>query len=263
MRNIKLTIEYDGTDYVGWQRQPPHHGMSVQQALEDALAKLLKHKTDLVSAGRTDAGVHALGQVAHFYTDCNIPIDKIPVAINNLLPRDIRVRSAQAMDEGFHARYSAHSKTYRYQIYHGGPCSVFEDPYFWQLFRKLDIEAMRKASALFLGEHDFKNFSVLGSSVKTSIRNISRLEVIEADQEGLYARGYYGEPLLIEVSANGFLYKMVRLITASLVEVGLGRLDEKNLRAYIERKTKLSLPPAPAKGLVMLQVDYGTPSSKL
>lgn len=262
MRNIKLIIEYDGTAYVGWQRQPSHHGMSVQQALEDALAKLLKHQTDLVSAGRTDAGVHALGQAANFYTDCNIPVEKLPVAVNNLLPRDIRVRAAQLMDPDFHARYSAHSKTYRYHICHGGSCSVFEYRYVWQIPQRLDIGAMKKAATLFLGEHDFKNFSVSGGSVKTTIRNISRLEVIEPDKERLYAREYFGQPLLIEVSANGFLYKMVRLITASLVKVGLGLLDEENLLAYIERKAIPSIPPAPAKGLLMLRVDYDAPSSK-
>jgi len=263
LHNIKLTIEYDGTAYVGWQRQPSHHGMSVQQTLEDAFKKLLKHKTDLLSAGRTDAGVHALGQVANFYTDCNIPIEKIPIAINNLLPRDIRVRTAQLMDQDFHARYSAHSKTYRYHIYHGGPCSVFEERYVWQLPQKLDIDAMKKAANLFLGEHDFKNFSVLGGSVKTTVRNISRLEVTEPEKERLYAREYYGQSLMIEVSANGFLYKMVRLITASLVEIGRGVLDEEKLLAYIERKATHSIPPAPAKGLLMLRVDYGVPSSKL
>ncbi|MPN09529.1 tRNA pseudouridine synthase A [bioreactor metagenome] len=166
------------------------------------------------------------------------------------------------MDEDFHARYSAHSKTYRYRICHGGSCSVFEERYVWQLPKILDIKAMRKAAALFLGEHDFVNFSVSGGSVKTTVRNISRLEVIEPEEEGLYKHDYFGEPLLIEVSANGFLYKMVRLITASLVAVGLGRLDEETLRSYVDCKAELSLPPAPAKGLMMLYVDYDVPSSK-
>ena len=258
MRNIKLVIEYDGTNYVGWQRQPAHHGKSIQQELEKALACVLKQQYSLLGAGRTDAGVHALAQVANFHTTCNIPVEKLPIALNNLLPHDIRVRLASDMDENFHARFCAHSKTYRYHIVHGGPCSVFDERYAWQIFKKLDVEAMRRAATYFLGEHDFRNFSVLGSSVKGFVRNISRLELIEPGKTELCTHGNYGEPLLIEVSANGFLYKMVRLITASLVEVGRGRLDEEVLRAYIERTTPFhTMPPAPAKGLLLLRVDYG------
>lgn len=247
MRCIKLTIAYDGTAYAGFQRQP--NGVAVQQRLEEALRAVTGDPEMRIgaAAGRTDAGVHARGQVVHLHTQSAIPIERWPYALNSRLPDDIVVTGAEVVPEGFHARYWALEKRYRYTF----DLSPFPSPmnrlYAYHWYRPLDLAAMRQAAGLLVGQHDFAAFRSTGGAAKTSTRSITQLQLTEA------------APLLyMDVAADGFLYNMVRIIAGTLLEVGAGRRSLTDvagaLRTGDRRLAGRTLPP---HGLCLEAVAYG------
>ncbi|MBO7667975.1 MAG: tRNA pseudouridine synthase A, partial [Firmicutes bacterium] len=175
--NVLLTVEYDGTAYVGWQRQPAYQGVSVQQRVEEALSHVLGHPVSVTGAGRTDAGVHALGQRCNFRCDKPVPIAKLAEIVSNRLPPDIRVTEAAVVPDGFHARYVAKSKRYRYILERQARPSAFGGRWSWQIADQPDLELMRRGAELLVGEHDFRHFTVSGNESKTSVRRIYRLDI--------------------------------------------------------------------------------------
>ncbi|MGI5891220.1 MAG: tRNA pseudouridine(38-40) synthase TruA [Bacillota bacterium] len=256
MRNIKLTIQYDGAAYIGWQAQPQFHGKSIQQTVESALKKVLLQPVTIYGASRTDAGVSSLGQVANFHTDNIIPLTGLLKALNHALPNDIRISEAKEVSEDFHARYSACGKTYCYTIDRCKDINVFRGHWAWQIAQELDIEAMQEAARYFIGEHDFSQFCAAGGSAKSHIRRIDNIVVDHSSYfTELPWKGMH-DPLVIEISGNGFLYKMVRFITARLVAVGLGRYQAEDMRQFIENNLTEPIKPAPAHGLILWQVKY-------
>jgi len=243
-RNVKLTIEYDGTAYHGWQRQA--NAVTVQEALEDGIAAVVGHGVTLYGSGRTDAGVHALGQVASFHTDSTIPADGLHHAINTAVPKDIAVVAAEDVPDGFHARYSATGKTYRYTIVCRPVRPAVGAAYVHWLRHELDVEAMRTAANRFIGEHDFAAFQT-ESDVENTVRTVTRAEWVSE-----------GDRLAFYVAANGFLYNMVRAMVGTLIEVGLGKREPDDIpRLLASRDRTQAGPTAPAKGLCLMQVDYG------
>lgn len=244
MRNIKLTIEYDGGNYKGWQRQP--EGNSIEEEIEKILSMMMNTEIDILGSGRTDSGVHAKGQVANFYTESNIKTDKIKYALNRMLPSDIYIIDAEEVDLKFNARKSAHEKTYRYVVYNCDQPSVFYERYSFYVSKKLNIEKMIEASKLLIGEKDFKVYSKLGSSTKTSIRNLKNIEI---KREGNFIYFYY--------TANGFLYNMVRMITGTLIEVGMGKKSIEHIKLALETGDKKYVGKnAPSRGLTLMEVKY-------
>ena len=246
MRNIKLVIEYDGKEFNGWQKQP--NKLNIQGTIEKAIETITKEKVDLIASGRTDAGVHALGQVANFKTNSNIPIDKFAIAINSNLKKSIIIKSAEEVDERFHSRLSCKKKTYRYIINNSKYGTAIYRNLETCIKEKLDIEKMKEAIKYFEGEHDFKAFKASGTSSKSSVRTIYKAEVIEKENDRIY----------IELTGNGFLYNMVRIIVGTLVEVGIGKIKPEDIKKIIESKYRKNagktLPP---QGLYLLKVDYG------
>ncbi|MFT9496297.1 tRNA pseudouridine(38-40) synthase TruA [Anaerosolibacter sp.] len=244
MKNVKLTIEYDGTGFHGWQQQEHHR--TVQEEIEKALGKVMKKRITIHGSGRTDAGVHGLGQVASFKEDFTIPIDKIPLAVNSLLPDDVAIRGAVEVDLDFHARYSAIGKKYIYKIYNSPLRSPIHRSYAYFVAHPLDLDAIKRACSHFVGEHDFKGFMASGSSVKDTIRRIHSLHVYQEQ-----------EMLTIEVEGNGFLYNMVRIIAGTLVEVGKGKILEDEIPAIIAsgERTRAGH-TAPPQGLYLAEVFY-------
>jgi tRNA pseudouridine38-40 synthase len=259
MANIKLTIAYDGSNYLGWQRQPAHHGISIQQKLEQALADLLQQPVTIHGAGRTDAGVHALGQVANFYCSKPLPIEKLPLVVNRLLPADIRIVAAEAVAESFHARFSSHIKRYRYVIEQGRRCSPFARDYSWQIESAVDIAAMQRASRVLLGKHDFRHFTLSKATVKDFVRELTEMEIYTVPQSGEdtpFPWQQLIDPLVIDVSGNGFLYKMVRLIVCRLLAVGQGKLPEEAIADFLSGSFWRNVPPAPPQGLFLQRISY-------
>ncbi|MCL2617490.1 MAG: tRNA pseudouridine(38-40) synthase TruA [Defluviitaleaceae bacterium] len=243
---VLLTIQYDGTDYSGWQRQSntPH---TVQEVLENALERRLGAFRVITAAGRTDAGVHALAMPCAFVCDnLRIPLDRLPLALNSLLPPDIRVMSARRVGDGFCPIIDATSKTYRYEI-DNSPCSdVFARRYAWQIRRELDTAAMRQAAAHFVGTHDFMAFCASGGSAATSVRTIFEINLRETANR-----------VSISVTGSGFLYNMVRIIAGTLADVGLGKLPQERIPAILlSRDRKKAGQTAPANGLTMVGVVY-------
>ena len=255
-KNIKLVIAYDGTGYAGWQRQAAGRGLGVQQVIEDTLGKLLGDVTHITGAGRTDAGVHALGQVANFYTESSLPVERLAYALNNRLPHDIRVLMAEEVAADFHARYAAIGKTYCYYITPESKSTVFQNRYSWHLAEQLDIEKMQGAAAYFLGEHDFRNFAASGSSVQDFVRRIDVCEITAQQVLPVMPWLESGSFICFRLSGNGFLYKMVRNIVGTLVQVGKGLLEPEMIAVLIGVSEKPNLRPAPAHGLFMEQVYY-------
>jgi len=201
MRNIKLVIEYDGKDFNGWQKQP--NKLNIQGTIEKAIEKITGEEIDLMASGRTDRGVHALGQVANFKTNSTLPIEKFPIAINSNMKSSIRIKDAKEVDERFHSRLSCKRKTYRYVINNSKYGSSIYRNLETHIPVKLDIEKMKEAVKYFEGEHDFKAFKASGTSSKSSVRKIYKAEVIEKPDERIW----------IELTGSGFLYNMVRIIS--------------------------------------------------
>lgn len=254
MRNILLTIEYDGTRFLGWQRQPDCR--TVCGTVEEALSVLFGFPVKIDGTSRTDAGVHARGQRATLRVpDDGIPTDKIAYAANSLLAPDkvecigdVRILKAEEMPEGFHARHSCTGKRYIYKIFNSPEKSVFRRTQFYQIGKPLNLDAMRKAAAYIIGEHDFACFQTSGSNKQDStVREIYKLDITEKD--GL---------IEITVEGNRFLYNMVRIIVGTLVEVGLGKRSPEDLPAIIESKNRGKAGHlAPPQGLYLDEVFYG------
>ncbi len=240
---VMLKISYDGTNYVGWQRQK--NGVSVQEVIENSIEKLTGQKTSLTASGRTDSGVHALGQVAHFDTDSNVPAERFYLALNTILPDDIKITASSEVDKSFHSRYGAKRKTYEYSYY----LSEVKIPVLERFATResdLDMEKMREAAALLVGEHDFKCFLSTGSTVKTTVRTIYDLTVTKTD-----------DVVKIRVSGNGFLYNMVRIIAGTLTAYSSGKFTLENIKtALLTGDRNLVGKTAPAKGLCLLNVEY-------
>ena len=245
MRNIKLVIEYDGKDFNGWQKQPTK--LNIQGEIERAIKQITGEEVDLTASGRTDAGVHALGQVANFKTNSNIPIEKIPIALNSNLKKSIVIKSAEEVEERFHSRLNCKRKTYRYIINNSKYGTAIYRNLETHIPIKLDIQKMQEAVKYFEGEHDFKAFKASGTSSKSSVRTIYQAKVIDVGNERIY----------IELTGNGFLYNMVRIISGTLVEVGLGKIQSKDIQTIIESKKRenagKTLPP---QGLYLVNVEY-------
>ena len=245
MRNIKLVIEYDGKDYNGWQKQP--NKLNIQGEIERAIEAITgEEKIDLIASGRTDAGVHAFGQIANFKTNTKIPVEKLPIAINSKLKKSVTIKSAEEVDERFHSRYNCKQKTYRYVINNSTQGSSIYRNLEYHFPVKLNIEAMKNAIKYFEGEHDFKGFKSSGTSGKNSIRTIYKAEIKQD-----------GEHIYIELTGNGFLYNMVRIISGTLVDVGLGKIKPEDIPDIIESgdRTKAGK-TLPAQGLFLIEVKY-------
>ena len=244
MRNIKLTIEYDGKEFNGWQKQP--NKLNIQGTIEQAIKQITGEEVQLDASGRTDAGVHAFGQVANFKTNSNIPIEKIAIAINSNLKKSIRILQAEEVEERFHSRLSCKKKTYRYVINNSDIPSAIYRNLETHIPQKLNVEKMKEAVKFFEGEHDFKAFKASGTSSKSSVRTIYKANVYQEN-----------EKIFIELTGNGFLYNMVRIIAGTLVDVGLGKIEPEEIPKIIqEGKRENAGKTLPPNGLYLVKVMY-------
>ena len=242
---ILIRVSYDGTAYSGWQIQP--NATTVEGTLRQAVCDLFGADIELIGASRTDAGVHALGNVAVFDVDTRIPAPKIAYALNVRLPDNIRVWQSVQVEDGWHPRHNDCVKTYEYSIYN----DTFENPkkrlYSHFYYGNLDVDLMREAAAFFIGEHDFSAFCSAGSQVADKVRTIYSLDVIQDGRE-----------IILRVKGNGFLYNMVRIIAGTLIKAGTGDIRPQNIPGIIEsRDRQLAGPTAPARGLTLVEIDYG------
>ena len=272
MRRIKLTVAYDGTNYCGWQVQP--NGITVQEVLNRALTELLGTETRTTGASRTDSGVHARGNVAVFETDARMPAERFAFALNTYLPPDIRIQGSEEVPEAFHPRFTSTIKTYEYRILH----RTFPDPTrrldHLFCYDRLDVEAMRRALACVVGEHDFRSFQGAGgeASTHTTVRTIYSAEIIMEPLEELrtflrrktqtedhgISSGMKEEYILrIRITGNGFLYNMVRILAGTLLDIGRGHLKEEDMLRILEARDRNEAgPTAPAHGLTLLSIRY-------
>ncbi|MCR4436228.1 MAG: tRNA pseudouridine(38-40) synthase TruA [Clostridiales bacterium] len=265
MRNIKLTIEYDGTSYHGWQSQI--NALAVQDVIKKAIKKLTGEDCNLIGSSRTDTGVHAIGQCANFFTASSIPPDKFSYALNNLLPEDIVIRHSEEVSKDFHARFSAKGKKYRYLIHNSVFPSALMRNRAYHVHYPLDLDSMKKAAGYFLGKHDFSAFKASGGSEKTCERTIYGASLnIDKGTVLLSAEGRQkNRPLVyphdamieFEITGNGFLYNMVRIIVGTLVYVGIGKIRAEDIPDIIESRdrTRAGI-TAPAQGLYLVEVYY-------
>lgn len=254
---IALKVEYDGSAFAGWQRQTLPGCESVQKSIEQALRLAYGQPIIVHGAGRTDAGVHAVGQVCHFVAPTKLPPHKLPEVLNSRLPAAVRVVAAATTTADFHARISAEGKHYRYMLEQLAPPSAFTGRYSWQLNQTLDIRQMQQAGQLLLGEHDFRQFTVTSASAKNFVRCITRLDIsCPAAADSCHPWQALTNPIQIDVEGSGFLHKMVRLIVARLVAVGKGKLRPADMAAFLDGSLCQSIPPAPAAGLMLMQVKY-------
>ncbi len=263
MRTVRLVVAYEGTPFVGWQRQA--EGVSVQSLLEDVLARIEGRPVSVSGAGRTDAGVHALAQTASCSLEHAISLGDLQRALNAMLPPEIRVTAVEEAPDSFHARYSARGKTYRYAILNGDSISPFLRRYAWHITQPLSVTAMARAAVLLEGTHDFAVFQSAGSSARTTTRTIFSSRIIEHEKkvaDDVAGRILdNGDPascvVLYEVSGDGFLRHMVRAIVGSLVEVGTGRRDPEWIRQLLQSGCRAAAgPTAPAHGLWLVEVEY-------
>jgi len=246
MRNIKLTIEYDGTNYSGWQTQ--QNGPSIQAEIEKALSKITGETIRIVGSGRTDAGVHARGQTANFHTGSKVPADRFSYALNSMLPRDIVIRESCEVPEDFHARYSAKGKKYSYLILNSKFPSALLRNYAYHInyCEKLDISKLKEAAGYFVGTYDFAGFMSTGSNTIDTVRTIFEVKV--------YVEG---ELIRIEYKGNGFLYNMVRIITGTLIDVGIGKIEPGEIPEIIKSRDRARAgATAPPQGLYLEKVYY-------
>ncbi len=243
MHNIKLTIEYDGTAYVGWQVQP--NGLAVQEVMEGALKKLLGVRVSLHSSGRTDAGVHAKGMVACFMTERSLPLNAYTYGLNCFLPPDIVVVAAEVVGLDFNPRHEAKGKHYRYTILCSSRRSPLSRLYAWHLREKLDLELLRSGAACFVGEHDFAAFRTSGCAAKTTIRRIDSVSIT-----------CEGDFIHIDVNGSGFMRNMVRIMVGTLVEIGRGRMLPQHVAKCLTAPETAPGPTAPPHGLCLFEVFY-------
>lgn len=244
MRNIKLTIEYDGKDFNGWQKQP--NKLNIQGEIEKAIYEITGEEVELNASGRTDAGVHAIGQVANFKIKSRIEIGKIAYAINSKLKKSIRIKKAEEESLDFHSRYKCKEKTYRYIINNSEQGTAIYRGLEYHVSQRLEIDKMKEAIKYFIGEHDFKGFKASGTSSKSSVRKIYKAEVKKE-----------GERVIIELTGNGFLYNMVRIISGTILDVGLGKIKPEEIPEIIEsQKRERAGKTLPAQGLYLVEVKY-------
>ncbi len=243
----KLVIAYDGTAYSGWQIQ--NNAVSIQSLLEEALATILRSPTPVVASGRTDAGVHARAQVAHFTSEVAPDLKRLHLSLNGILPDDIRILSVEEASPDFHARYSAVSKEYHYHLHLEKTTNPFKRLYAYHDYSPLDLEKMKEAARYFIGTHDFTTFAneaSKGSAAKNPVRTITRLDICH-------------EPggIRLEFEGDGFLYKMVRNITGTLLDVARGKIAVESIPQLFEAKDRSLAPPAaPSRGLFLVKVNY-------
>lgn len=240
----KLTMSYDGTNYHGWQRQK--NGITIQEVLEGVLSQMFGTQTIVTGCSRTDAGVHAKTYVCSFCGETTIPTDKIPFVLNTMLPPDIRVYKCENAPQTFNARFQTVAKAYEYKIINRD----FADPllrnFAWHYPIRLDIAKMQRAAEIIRGRHDFAAFCAAGSSVKTTVRNLTQLSVNKD-----------GDIITVRAAADGFLYNMVRIIVGTLVYVGNGKLSENDIKELIEKKDRRLMGiTAPPQGLSLVEVNY-------
>jgi tRNA pseudouridine38-40 synthase len=277
MRNIRLLIAYDGTDFHGWQRQS--NAPTVQECLESAIERILGERTQVWGSGRTDAGVHALNQVANFKTDCPIPCDNLVKALNDALPPTVRIKQSHEVSAKFHARYDVRSKTYRYRILQAPVCSPFLWRFVWHYPFPLDGDRMAEAAKLFEGEHDFTSFAAVDGSA-TEGEHQGLPEERETPRPGsgsggclaahkietgrvrrIFSSRVFRHPrtsmVIFEVSGNGFLHHMVRNMVGTLVEVGGGKLEPGDIIRILKAHDRtMAGATAPAQGLCLVEVEY-------
>ena len=234
-----------GKSLIGWQKQPDK--LNIQGTIEKAIEEITGEEVDLTASGRTDRGVHALGQVANFKTNSNIPVEKIPIALNTKLKKSIRILSAEEVDEKFHSRLTCKKKTYRYIINNSEYGTAIYRNLETHIPMKLNIEKMQEAVKYFEGEHDFKAFKASGTSSKSSVRTIYKADVFQMPNDRIY----------IELTGNGFLYNMVRIIAGTLVDVGIGKIKPEEIDSIIKSEKRenagKTLPP---QGLYLVKVEY-------
>ena len=244
MRRIRTVISYDGTDYVGWQTQP--NGISVQETIEKAIFEVTGEHTTLQGSGRTDSGVHARAQVAHFDTDARMSADKFAIALNTHLPSDIRIVYSEETDLSFHARFSAKEKQYRYFVQTGPHADVFSRKYSLHAYMPLDLQIMNEAAAEVIGTHDFTAFMSAGREVESAVRTIT---VSRWEKQGCF--------LVYSVQGNGFLYNMVRILVGTMLGMGSGRISADSMsNALATCSRRASGPTAPPHGLILWRVIY-------
>lgn len=246
MRNIKIIIEYEGTNYSGWQIQK--NASSIQEEIQKAILKITRENVNLIGAGRTDAGVHARGQVANFNTLSSIPEDRFAWALNSVLKDDIVIKNTHEVPMEFHSRYDAKSKIYSYTIHRGmfPPAIMRRYAYHLKYGRMLDLKKVKRAADYFVGTHDFKGFMASGSSVSDTVRTIYSIEIIE---EGDFLKIFY--------HGNGFLYNMVRIITGTILFAGVDKIDPDCIPSIIKKRERnLAGVTVPAHGLCLENIYY-------
>lgn len=244
MKRVMLIVAYDGTNYHGWQMQP--NAVTIEQILNEKLSELLKEDIQVIGASRTDAGVHAEGNVAVFDTNTSIPGEKMSYALNHLLPEDIVIQESFEVEPDFHPRKCDSIKTYQYRILNRNFNLPVKGRNAYHFYRKLDLDKMREAAAYFVGKHDFKNFCSSHTQAKSTIRIIYSFDIEEEDEE-----------IVLTVSGNGFLYNMVRMLTGTLLDVGTGRMSPDKIPELLAAKERVHSPnTAPARGLTLLDIEY-------
>lgn len=243
-KRVRLIVAYDGTNYHGWQVQK--NGITIESELNRCLTELLQEPIEVIGASRTDAGVHAMGNVAVFDTCSRMPAEKISYALNQRLPEDIRIQKSEEVDADWHPRYCDSRKTYEYRIYRGEFPMPLKRLYALHIYYNVDLEKMREAAKYFVGEHDFKSFCQVGAQVKSTVRTVFDVSIIEE-----------GADLVIRVTGGGFLYNMVRIMAGTLLEVGKGKIEPGQILEIIQAKDREAAgPTAPAHGLTLIKYEF-------
>ncbi|KRU39151.1 tRNA pseudouridine synthase A [Clostridium sporogenes] len=246
VKNIKLKLEYDGTNYCGWQKQKNEKFITLQGTLEKVISNITKEKVEITGASRTDSGVHAKGYICNFFTNSRIPPENLQKVINNNLPPDIIVLSSEEVSSEFHSRFCSKGKTYEYTILNKSEPIAIGRNYVFHFKHKLNIDKMRIASKYFIGTYDFSAFQTKGSSVKTSVRTISKFEINKS-----------GDFIKFIITGNGFLYNMVRIIVGTLIEIGLNKREPEYIEYVIKSKDRRKAGKCvPSSGLCLKEVFY-------
>ena len=244
MKRVKLTVAYDGTNYCGWQVQP--NGITVQEVLNQCLSEFTGENIETIGASRTDAGVHALGNVAVFDTEMRMPGDKFSFALNQRLPEDIRIQKSEEVDADFHPRYVKSQKTYEYRILNCRFPIPTERFYSHFTYIPLDVDKMKEAASYLIGKHDFKSFCGTGAQVKTTVRTVKEIQIEKS-----------GDRITIRITGEGFLYNMVRIIAGTLMDIGGGLYPPEKMKEILEAKDrKKAGPTAPARVLTLMKIQY-------
>lgn len=244
MKRVRLIVAYDGTNYHGWQVQK--NGITIESELNRCLSELLQESIEVIGASRTDAGVHALGNVAVFDTQSRMPAEKISYALNQRLPEDIRIQKSEEVAQDWHPRYCDSRKTYEYRIYRGEFPMPVKRLYSLFTYRSLDVAKMQEAAKYFVGEHDFKSFCQVHAQVDSTIRSVYDVKVYEE-----------GTDVVIRVTGGGFLYNMVRIMAGTLMEVGQGKRKPEEIAEIIAAKNREAAgPTAPAHGLTLVKYEF-------